>query len=134
MYTPLPPRQPDYAVLLADDDGGVREFVSVIMRQLGVLHYITASGLEAVALYRRYHPPVTHIFLDIQMPDLDGPMTLAALRDLNLVVPCWFMSGGFYPYTEPELLRLGALGVLHKPFPPTAIQEALAGYTTLDHE
>jgi hypothetical protein len=47
---------------------------------------------------------------------LDGPHTLRNLREINSGVVCYFMSGGWYPYTIDELMEMGAIGLVVKPF------------------
>jgi CheY-like chemotaxis protein len=56
------------------------------------------------------------VLLDVRMPELDGPGTLAALQTLDPQVRCCFMSGYLGGYTEERLLSLGAAAVLPKPF------------------
>jgi CheY-like chemotaxis protein len=50
------------------------------------------------------------------MPDMDGPRTLGALREIDPHVCCAFMSGDTGDYTVEQLLALGAFDVLQKPF------------------
>jgi DNA-binding NarL/FixJ family response regulator len=54
--------------------------------------------------------------MDVQMPESDGPATLAALREQDPQVRCCFMSGDLGDHTEDGLRRLGTGEVLHKPF------------------
>ncbi len=75
-----------------------------------------ADGQEALDLYRRHRETIDVVLLDVRMPGLDGPRTLAALQELNPRVRCCFMSGNPGTCTEKGLRRLGAASVLPKPF------------------
>lgn len=50
------------------------------------------------------------------MPGWSGPETLAALRQLNPGVRVCFLSGHSDPWTDAELLALGAARLFRKPF------------------
>jgi len=56
------------------------------------------------------------VLLDVRMPEMDGPQTLAALRSINPEVRCCFMSGHTGDYSAEQLLELGASHVFQKPF------------------
>src|SRR5262249_59047688 len=76
-----PPDRP--GILVVDDDETVRDVVNAWMRQDGFAVWLVASGREALDLYRRHREDIDVVLLDVQMPGLDGPQTLAAHRDLN---------------------------------------------------
>jgi DNA-binding response OmpR family regulator len=103
-------------ILVADDEGWVRGVLDIAMRRQGFAVCLAANGHEALDLFRRRRETIDAILLDIRMPGLDGPQTLAALRELDPEVPCCFMSGDFGDYTEEELLQLGAAKIFAKPF------------------
>ncbi len=85
------------------------------LRQQGFAVWLAADGRAAVDLYRRHGPAIGVVLMDVRMPGMDGPQTLAAVRDINPRVPCCFMSGDTGGYTEAGLRNLGA-AVLRKPF------------------
>jgi CheY-like chemotaxis protein len=108
------PRQ--YGILIADDEGCVRSVLNLGMRQRGFAVWLAADGREALDLYQRYRETIDVVLLDVQMPGVDGPRTLAALQALNPRVRCCFMSGDLGAYTEEWLRDLGAVAVIPKPF------------------
>ncbi len=56
------------------------------------------------------------VLLDVQMPEMDGPQTLSALRAVAPDVRCVFMSGNTGRYSPEELRALGGSRMLQKPF------------------
>jgi DNA-binding response OmpR family regulator len=83
--------------------------------QLGFDVLPAAGGAEAVELYRRRHAEIDAVLLDVRMPGLDGPQTLAAVRAIDPGVCCVFMTGHPDQYGVGYLAALGA-GILFKPF------------------
>jgi CheY-like chemotaxis protein len=111
------PPTPGPGLLIADDDPAVLGMLDVALQDQGFTVHTAGGGPEAVRLYGLRHPEVSVVLLDVQMPGLDGPQTLAALQLINPAVRCVFMSGNTGRYTAADLLGLGACRVLAKPFP-----------------
>jgi CheY-like chemotaxis protein len=90
-----------------------------------------ASGREGVAVAARCRPDA--ILLDVVMPDLDGPGTLQALRaqPSTCRTPAVFLTADA---EDPgRFMKLGAAGVIAKPFQPSALAGQLReilGWTT----
>ena len=110
----LPGRQP--GVLVVDDTEAVRTLLDFGLRASGFAVWLAADGHEGVSIYREHGPAIDLLLLDVRMPGWDGPETLAAIRALAPDLLCCFMTGDTGHYTEQELLALGAIGVLQKPF------------------
>jgi CheY-like chemotaxis protein len=104
-----------YSILVIDDDEGVRGVLSVALRQRGFAVWLAADGQEALDLYRHHGPVIDVVVIDVRMPGLDGPQTLAALQAFNPQVHCCFMSGDLGSYTERGLRNQGAAAVFPKP-------------------
>jgi CheY-like chemotaxis protein len=103
-------------VLVVEDDHDVLKMLGLTLRMGGLEVLTAASGREAVELYRQHGPAIGVVLMDVQMPDLDGPETLAALQQLNPNVRCCFMSGYTGKYSCEKLLAMGAMLVFPKPF------------------
>jgi anti-sigma B factor antagonist len=103
-------------VLVVDDDVAVRHVLHVGLRSRGCYVWSASSGREAVELYRRHLDKIDVVLLDVTMPGMDGPRTLAALQDLSPDVCCCFMSGNLTDAQATALLQTGAARVLRKPF------------------
>jgi len=103
-------------VLVADDEPDIRNVLELGLQQEGFSVWLAADGQEALDLYRGHCETIDVVLLDVRMPRLDGPRTLAALQELTPQIPCCFMSGFLGEYTEAELRTQGARAVLEKPF------------------
>jgi CheY-like chemotaxis protein/HPt (histidine-containing phosphotransfer) domain-containing protein len=86
-----------------------------------------SSGAEGIVLASRECPDV--ILLDVEMPDLDGPDTLARLRaqETTRQIPVLFLTCHSSDEWRRELRALGAAGVIAKPFDPATLAAEIAG-------
>lgn len=75
-----------------------------------------ASGAEAVASATAEQPDA--ILLDVEMPEMDGPATVAALREqpVTAQTPIVFLTAHDDPDELARLHALDVAGVLAKPF------------------
>ena len=116
-------------VLHVDDEPDIREVVDI---SLGLdPRFETrgcASGPEAIAVAAEWPPDL--VLLDVMMPGMDGPATLARLRkNANTArIPVVFMTARAQA-REIELFRsLGAAGVIPKPFDPMTLAASVSAY------
>jgi DNA-binding NtrC family response regulator len=111
-----PPDSCPCFVLVVDDDPSVLTSLVRALRLRGFAVLTATTGTQAVQLYRRYRRAISVVLVDVQMPDLDGPQTLAALRQIDPDLRCCFMSGDV-TLTEAERVAMGAAHVFDKPCP-----------------
>jgi CheY-like chemotaxis protein len=97
---------------VVDDEACIRDLLRIVLEQHGFRVWLAADGREALELYRRDGSEIALVFLDVRMPVLDGPATLARLRAFNPAVMCCFMSGNAEEYADGQLLAR----VIAKPF------------------
>lgn len=86
------------------------------MEKEGFAVWLAGNGYEALEVCGRHASEIDLVLLDVCMLGLDGPQTLASLRQLNPALSCCFLSGHTCPYTDEELLDLGTAEVLPKTF------------------
>lgn len=110
------PDRPVLTVLIVDDDDDVRDILCGSLRWIGFGVHQASGGEQALAAYREHRDAIDAVLLDVRMPGLDGPQTFQALRRLDDQVPVVFMSGDTGEYREAELLDMGAVALLRKPF------------------
>jgi DNA-binding NtrC family response regulator len=101
-------------LLVIDDNDAVRAVLGAALRPEAFDVRLAAGGAEGVTLYRA--GPADLVLLDVWMPVLDGPATLAALKAMDPAVRCCFVTGYADRRLAARLLAQGALEVLFKPF------------------
>lgn len=112
-------------ILIVDDEIGIRELLSEILRDEGHDVLLAENAAAARAARNALRPDM--VLLDIWMPDSDGISLLkewAANGQLNM--PVVMMSGHGTIDTAVEATRIGAIDYLEKPI---ALRKLLAAVT-----
>lgn len=102
-------------VLVVDDDPNIRGLLTAALPRHGCAVWCACNGRAAVQIYEQNKSAIGVVLLDVQMPGLDGPQTLAALRAVDPGVRAVFMTGDPGHHTHEDLTRWG-VAVLRKPF------------------
>ena len=106
-------------VLNVDDDQEDRDFFCEALRQIDptITCLIAGSGMEALALLETATALPDYIFLDINMPMMDGKQCLKALKSIPEFqqIPVIMYSTSTDTREIKECYRLGAEDFLIKP-------------------
>jgi CheY-like chemotaxis protein len=115
-------------ILIVDDSTIIRMMLKSLLAQLRLKDVVEApNGRDALAVLKQ--GPVDLVFLDLNMPVMDGPAFLRALGGGNgagLPVPVVVVSSVMDAEQRNEALQLGAKTYVTKPFKMDALKEALA--------
>lgn len=109
-------------ILLVEDDPDIQFVASVALQNRGGFEVKTCtSGAEALAEAPVFAPDL--ILLDVMMPKMDGPATLAALRQDSRTasIPVVFLTAKVQPHQVGRYKKIGALDVILKPFNPMTL-------------
>jgi DNA-binding response OmpR family regulator len=125
-----------HAVLIVDDEPDIREIAALSLESVaGWQVRAASSGAEAIEMAFDERPEV--ILLDYMMPGLDGPATLAWLREREHrqgvePVPVIMMTAKTQGFGRERALELGSRGLIAKPFDPMKLAdqvEAILGWS-----
>ncbi len=121
-------------LIYVDDEPDIRTIVAFALEdEPDLVVRLAASGAEALRMVGERRPDL--VLLDVMMPQMDGPATLAALRRVaGDGLPVAFVTAKAQPREVAALAALGARAVLTKPFDPLALADqvrALVGSQTL---
>jgi len=103
-------------ILVVDDEQAVREVVRSALEKASFSVSTAAGGLQALEEVSRRPPDL--ILLDLKMPDMDGPTTLAEMRERLGDVPVIIITG--YPDSDlmARALERGPIMLVTKPVKP----------------
>jgi CheY-like chemotaxis protein len=107
-------------VLVADDDDDLRALVAEALRADGCTTLEARDGEEVLLLLRReftdpgLRPDV--VLTDVKMPGLSGLGVLESLKYARSTLPVVVMTAMTDGSVDTMAKRLGAVGVLRKPF------------------
>jgi CheY-like chemotaxis protein len=109
-------------ILLVEDAPDIQMVTRVALEKLGGFEVeVCGSGGEAIEKAPSFAPDL--ILLDVMMPEMDGPSTLANLRKLPTVseVPIVFITAKAGQEDLERFQEMGALDVIFKPFDPNML-------------
>lgn len=112
------------SAIVVDDDDEIRELMAEMLPIVKVNVIATGmNGNDAISLYREKSPSL--VFLDINMPELDG---IAALREIKRIDPestVIMVTGNTDSDLESTLQSLNANALIRKPFSIEKIVEII---------
>ena len=109
-------------ILVVDDEIGIRELLSEILREEGHQVAVSENAAQAREMFMKDRPEL--VLLDIWMPDIDGVSLLKEWASSGLMtMPVVMMSGHGTIDTAVEATRIGAYSFLEK---PVALQKLLS--------
>jgi FixJ family two-component response regulator len=110
-------------VAVVDDDESVRESLPDLLRQVG---FVAAAFSSAEAfLASNVVAETSCLLLDVAMPGLSGPELQRELIHRRQEIPIVFITANGDETIRPQLLALGAVECLFKPFSEAALLDAL---------
>lgn len=116
-------------VMCVEDDADIRMILEFSLAAVGGYELrMCPGGRSALQAAPEFRPDL--VLLDVMMPDLSGPETLQALRELPCMcgVPVVFMTAKAMPDELEQLLQLGATGLIVKPFDPMTLPKDILPY------
>ncbi len=113
------------SAILVDDEPPARDELSYLLKDFDDVEVIgtAADGLEAVDLIHQLEPDL--VFLDVQMPGLDGTGVIRSIREMGGPTPYFIVATAYEQYAV-EAFRLEALDYLLKPVDRVRLAESLA--------
>ena len=110
--------------LIIDDEPLARQELVYLVQSAGEVEVVGqgSNGIEAVELIRSHQPDV--VFLDVQMPGLDGFAVLKKLLDKKTELPQVVFATAFDQYAV-KAFEVNAVDYLLKPFDRARVQKTL---------
>ena len=111
-------------ILYVEDEPDIQLVARMALEMIGGYEIVLcSSGQAALDAAPAANPDL--FLLDVMMPGMDGPTTMARLRDMPALarIPAIFMTAKAQPAEVSNLLSLGACGVIPKPFDPMTLAD-----------
>ncbi len=112
------------STLIVDDERLAREELSYLLKDFADVEVLdsASNGVEAVRLIEQLEPDL--VFLDVQMPGLDGLAVIGQLREKGALLPHFVLTTAFDNYAV-KAFQLQALDYLLKPVEKERLAESL---------
>jgi two-component system LytT family response regulator/two-component system response regulator LytT len=113
------------AAIVADDEQLARDELTFLLKDFPEVEVVAvaSNGLQALELIREHEPDI--VFLDVQMPGLDGIGVIRKLREQHAPLPYFVLATAYDQYAI-EAFRLEALDYLLKPVDRDRLAESIA--------
>ena len=114
-------------LLYVEDEADIRTIAITVLEAVGGFAVIPcSSGKQALAAAPAANADL--ILLDVMMPEMDGPATLKALRDIpqTAQTPVIFMTAKVQASEIQHYKSLGAIEVIAKPFDPMTLSAQIS--------
>ncbi len=112
-------------ILLVEDDDGVRQLTTRILRQYGYEVIVARDGAEALELLSAGGQGVDGVVSDVVMPGISGTELIERLRARHSGLPVLLLSGHTGDEVGDTLCGDSHRAFLQKPFSPDALAAAL---------
>jgi len=121
-----------YTILLADDVEINREIVISLLEPTGLVIDNAENGVQALRMFEDAQDKYSMIFMDIQMPEMDGYESTRQIRALGTpqskAVPIIAMTANVFKEDIEKSLRVGMNGHISKPIDFDEVMNALRKY------
>ena len=117
-------------LLLVDDNLINRQIGMKILEKLGHNVMLAESGREAIEIMKHQHDDIDLIFMDCQMPEIDGFEATRAIRKMGSATPIVALTANTSEEDKKSALESGMNDFLIKPFKTQEIQSLILSFTT----
>ncbi len=117
--TPMP-----LSAIIVDDEQLAREELAYLLKSVDDINVVAQgkNGLEAVNLIREHNPDI--VFLDVQMPGLDGFGVIKKLLDRKVALPKIVFATAFDQYAV-KAFEVNAVDYILKPFDKKRVVQSI---------
>src|SRR5690242_17718343 len=112
------------SAVIVDDEQLARDELAFLLKDVGDVDVVAQgkNGLEGVNLIREHNPDL--VFLDVQMPGLDGFGVIKKLLDKKVNLPKIVFATAFDQYAV-KAFEVNAVDYLLKPFDKKRVTQAI---------
>ena len=113
-----------FSAIIVDDEQLARDELAWLLRDFPEIDVVATgnNGLQALELIEKLDPDI--VFLDVQMPGLDGMGVVRRLREKQIAMPHVVFATAFDQYAV-EAFRLEAFDYILKPFDKQRLAETI---------
>ena len=112
------------SAVIVDDEQLARDELAYLLKSAGDVNVVAQgkNGLEAISLIKEHNPDL--VFLDVQMPGLDGFGVIKKLLDKKIPLPKIVFATAFDQYAV-KAFEVNAVDYLLKPFDKKRVAQSV---------
>jgi CheY-like chemotaxis protein len=118
-------------ILIVEDHNDFREFLNLFITKLGYHAIGARNSKEAIECAEAEQPDL--IFMDMELPDVDGVKTTTILRQNPKTshIPVVALTAWISALWQEKAERVGIVTYLIKPISPQVLKETIEEYTKM---
>ena len=130
----LSPGQPEYRVLIVEDQLDNQLLLRTVLESIGFAARIAENGEKAIAIFQEWQPHF--IFMDRRMPVMDGLTATRKIRELpgGKKVKIVAITASVFKDQRNEIMESGTDDFVNKPYKPEDIYNCLARHLGVRYE
>jgi len=113
-------------ILVVDDHPVNKQLLKMVLEKMGYVVSTAEDGMEA--LNKVKNEEFDLIFMDVQMPILDGYEASKKIREMNILSPIIACTAGLQENEKEIALSFGMNDILSKPFTKEELQKVLSKF------
>ena len=116
-------------ILIVEDNKDCREILGLFVTMIGYHVIMAPDSKEAIAYAEAEEPAL--IFMDIELPDIDGIKTSSILKQnpKTCHIPIVALTGWMSALWEEKASKVGIISYLLKPVSPQTLKDTIEEYT-----
>ena len=124
---PVQRQFPGAHILVVEDNEFNQMLITELLNNLGIAVSLAQNGVECLDLLKTTEAPFDLIFMDLQMPEMDGLEATRRIRqNLQLTeIPIVALTANIMQHDPQELMKIGMNAYLPKPFDPDQLIQVL---------
>ncbi|MGI0485253.1 response regulator [Pantanalinema rosaneae CENA516] len=124
----LAPNQPDYRILVVEDNATNRLLLTKLLQPLGFEVQEAVNGAEAIALWQRWRPHL--IWMDMRMPVMDGYEATRQIKqqDTDHETVIIALTASAFEEKRQAILAAGCDDFVRKPFQTSELLGKMSQY------
>ena len=117
-------------ILIVEDNSDAREIMNLFITKMGHQAIAAKNSDEAIAFAEAEGPDI--IFMDMQLPDVDGVKTAAMLKQNSKTshIPVVALTAWMSELWQEKALKAGIVRYLIKPVSSQTLKETIEEYTS----
>ena len=115
-------------ILIVEDNSDAREIMNLFIKKMGHQVIAARNSDEAIAFAQAEGPDI--IFMDMQLPDVDGVKTTAILKQNSRTfhIPVVALTAWMSELWQEKALKAGIVRYLIKPVSSQTLKETIEEY------
>jgi signal transduction histidine kinase len=113
--------------LVVEDNKTNQLLITLLLEKLGIETTAANDGVEAIK--KALHEPFDFIFMDMQMPNMDGYEAIKILRSEGVTIPIIAITAHAMAGDEEKCLKAGCSDYLPKPVSRTKLRQVIEKYS-----